>query len=140
MISKDGKGVLNDWDLSKHEKDIRVLRDHELTVSFQRRPDLRHCIDRSAQGTWQFLACLHLMRPGKLHTIQDDMESFVYVILWLGGLLYLKHNKEIDLSIIMGDVFDYSAQQHGGTDCGQLWQTCDGNGKNIYRPGLCVHQ
>lgn len=35
LIDEEGRGVLNDWDLAKHEDELKQLRKHERTV---RRP------------------------------------------------------------------------------------------------------
>ncbi|KAG6863593.1 hypothetical protein C0993_010928 [Termitomyces sp. T159_Od127] len=40
------------------------------------------------------------------HTIQDDMESFFYVMLYF-GLRYLKHNCARDVSLLLKDIFDH---------------------------------
>ncbi|KAG6895020.1 hypothetical protein C0993_010299 [Termitomyces sp. T159_Od127] len=40
------------------------------------------------------------------HTIQDDMESFFYVMLYF-GLRYLKHNCARDVSLLLKFIFDY---------------------------------
>jgi hypothetical protein len=45
------------------------------------------------------------MYPGKQHIVQDDIESFAYVVLY-HALRYLKHSALSDLRKIMIDVFD----------------------------------
>jgi len=61
------------------------------------------------QGTWPFMYAPFLMEPVKLHTIQDDIESFIYFSLYL-ALLYLKHNRVVVLEFIMGQILGLSAR------------------------------
>ncbi|KAG5649302.1 hypothetical protein H0H81_004755, partial [Sphagnurus paluster] len=88
LIHDDGRGILNDWDLAKKRDELHRSRRHEKT------------------GTWQFMSCLLLMDHHSVHTVQDDMESFVYVILYV-GLRYLEHNKSKDTLHIMSEIFDH---------------------------------
>ncbi|KAG5649497.1 hypothetical protein H0H81_003466 [Sphagnurus paluster] len=88
LIHDDGRGILNDWDLAKRRDELHTSRRHEKT------------------GTWQFMSCLLLMDHHSVHTVQDDMESFVYVLLYL-GLRYLKHKKPRETLHIMSEIFDY---------------------------------
>ncbi|KAF8066957.1 hypothetical protein FPV67DRAFT_1670421 [Lyophyllum atratum] len=76
LITDDGEGILNDWDLAKYEKDM--IEDSS------RQPE--------RAGTWQFMSCLLLKDKNKRHTIQDDIESFVYIVLY-HSMRYLPHNK-----------------------------------------------
>jgi hypothetical protein len=81
----------------------------------------------SVQGTWQFISVLLLKQPTKPHTIQDDIESFIYIILYQ-GLSHLKHNKTEQLGVIMDQVFDFNWKL-GDTYTG-------GEGKNaMFRAG-----
>ncbi|RDB29337.1 hypothetical protein Hypma_014855 [Hypsizygus marmoreus] len=80
-----GRGILNDWDLATHEHG--------------KRPRER------TKGTREFMSSQLLMDITKQHTFQDDLESFVYVVLYL-GLRYLKHNlKPHDLRFTLKYVF-----------------------------------
>ncbi|KAG5635889.1 hypothetical protein H0H81_009770, partial [Sphagnurus paluster] len=88
LIHEDGRGILNDWDLAKRRDELHTSRQHEKT------------------GTWQYMSCLLLMDHHSVHTVQDDMESFVYVILYI-GLCYLEHNKPRDTLYIMSEIFDH---------------------------------
>ncbi|KAG5634110.1 hypothetical protein H0H81_003369 [Sphagnurus paluster] len=99
LIHKDGRGILNDWDLAKKESELQQCRRHEKT------------------GTWQFMSCLLLMDHHPVHTIQDDMESFVYVVLY-HGLRYLSHNKPKKTLSIMRDIFDYEEYDVDGERTG----------------------
>ncbi|KAI0749765.1 hypothetical protein C8Q80DRAFT_1218829 [Daedaleopsis nitida] len=42
-------------------------------------------------GTWAFMSADVLTIADPTHTLRDDMESLIYVVLW-AGLHYLKHN------------------------------------------------
>ncbi|KAG6875245.1 hypothetical protein C0993_010163, partial [Termitomyces sp. T159_Od127] len=86
LIDENGRGVLNDWDLAKH-KDPGESRRHERT------------------GTWQFMSYLLLSGHHDAHTIQDDMESFFYVMLYF-GLRYLQHNYRRNIPNLLKQVFD----------------------------------
>ncbi|RDB15192.1 hypothetical protein Hypma_004781 [Hypsizygus marmoreus] len=88
MRRTGGGGILNDWDLAKKVGDD-TPRHHERT------------------GTWQFISTYNLRRHGKPHTVQDDLESFVLVVLYL-VLRYTDHNKTEagNLTTIMTEVFD----------------------------------
>ncbi|KAG6850219.1 hypothetical protein H0H93_016398 [Arthromyces matolae] len=97
LIDENGRGVLNDWDLAKHEGELKRRRRHEKT------------------GTWQFMSCLILQRHHSIHTIQDDMESFIYVMLY-HALRYLEHNlRDPPTPDILGQIFDYAILKPDGT-------------------------
>ncbi|EPQ50662.1 hypothetical protein GLOTRDRAFT_82201, partial [Gloeophyllum trabeum ATCC 11539] len=65
------EGLLNDWDLSK-DVDIQAPRQ----------------LDRT--GTWQFMSGRLLLHPSKIHEVQDDLESFLHVMIY-EGVRYLPH-------------------------------------------------
>ncbi|KAF8067994.1 kinase-like domain-containing protein, partial [Lyophyllum atratum] len=88
LIDDNGRGILNDWDLAIHVSDLGKARRHERT------------------GTWQFMSCLLLMNHHTVHTIQDDMESFVHIILY-HGLRYFRHNRTEDTLGLIQNIFDY---------------------------------
>jgi len=70
-------------------------------------------------GTWQFISTLLLRKRGKCHWLQDDLESFVLLVLY-HGLRYTRHNKITRLSYIMRQVFDESFEDDGfmlGGEC-----------------------
>ncbi|EPQ50669.1 hypothetical protein GLOTRDRAFT_19298, partial [Gloeophyllum trabeum ATCC 11539] len=56
-------GLLNDWDLSK-DIDIKEVRQADRT------------------GTWQFMSARLLAHRSKIHEVQDDLESFLHVLLY----------------------------------------------------------
>ncbi|KAG6825497.1 hypothetical protein H0H87_009403 [Tephrocybe sp. NHM501043] len=96
LIDERGRGILIDWDLAKHFKDLQSARNHEIT------------------GTWQFMSSHLLQGTHTIHTIQDDMESFIYVVLY-HGLRYLEDNGHWHSSVpaILDNIFD---SEHLGPD------------------------
>ncbi|KAG5636406.1 hypothetical protein DXG03_004796, partial [Asterophora parasitica] len=103
LIDANGRGILNDWDLAKKKSELDRRRRHERT------------------GTWEFMSYLILSNRGtdtfKAHTIQDDMESFVHVLLYY-GLRYFPHNKPHDTLQIIRDIFHYSVVNAKGVVSG----------------------
>ncbi|KAG6883396.1 hypothetical protein C0995_012354 [Termitomyces sp. Mi166 len=88
LIDENGRGILIDWDLSKREADLHRLRRHERT------------------GTWQFMSYLLVSRDHFIHTIQDDMESFIHIMLYF-ALRYLKHSSgRWNVPTILSNIFD----------------------------------
>ncbi|KAI1781620.1 hypothetical protein LXA43DRAFT_861768, partial [Ganoderma leucocontextum] len=95
------KGYLVDWDLSRDVGDGSegYLQDF--------------------QSTWQFLsasACTHNYadEPLRRHTIQDDMESMLYVVLYC-GVMYLPHKTESKrFRELLKGMFDFYALSEGG--------------------------
>ncbi|KAF8836850.1 hypothetical protein BDN67DRAFT_261607 [Paxillus ammoniavirescens] len=63
ILTKDGEGLLIDWDLAKTVDDNVARR-------------------RERMGTSQFISPMLLENPGMTHTLQDDIESFLHVLLW----------------------------------------------------------
>ncbi|KAG6886957.1 hypothetical protein C0992_001429, partial [Termitomyces sp. T32_za158] len=48
-----------------------------------------------------------LLKPHHyVHTIQDDMESFVYVMIYF-GLRYLQHSSDYDTTCLLKRIFDF---------------------------------
>ncbi|KAF5381568.1 hypothetical protein D9615_005549 [Tricholomella constricta] len=88
LIDEQGRGVLNDWDLAKKESELKRRRRHEKT------------------GTWEFMSCLLLLNHHSIHTIQDDMESFVHIMLY-HGLRYFPHTQTAIAIDLIRNVFDH---------------------------------
>ncbi|KIJ09577.1 hypothetical protein PAXINDRAFT_172454, partial [Paxillus involutus ATCC 200175] len=63
ILTDDGEGLLIDWELAK-KVDENAARRRERT------------------GTWQFMSAVLLRNPGMTHTLQDDIESFLHVLVW----------------------------------------------------------
>ncbi|CAA7269054.1 unnamed protein product [Cyclocybe aegerita] len=83
MITDADCGILSDWDMAKR-----------VGIPGQKPPDplpgARHAY---RTGTWYFMSGLLLVNPYKLHTLQDDLESFFHVILYY-SLQYFPHDKQ----------------------------------------------
>ncbi|KAJ8507348.1 hypothetical protein ONZ45_g10272 [Pleurotus djamor] len=77
LILENGKGLLNDWDLAIKIDEIKNARTAERT------------------GTWPFMSIALLGDPTKLHTVRDDLESFIWVVLFY-GLHYLESTESKD--------------------------------------------
>ncbi|KAI9444193.1 hypothetical protein H4582DRAFT_1069617 [Lactarius indigo] len=89
LITKEGSGILIDWDLSK-----KVVRDGS---GKQRQ--------HSRTGTWQFISIARLRDPSaRPHEVSDDLESFFWVLLYL--VVKCKSPGKLDLSKEMQNVFD----------------------------------
>ncbi|KAG6871965.1 hypothetical protein C0992_010030, partial [Termitomyces sp. T32_za158] len=94
LITHSG-GILNDWDMAKKETDIQSSRRHERT------------------GTWEFMSSLLLAGHHTAHTIQDDMESFVLIVLY-HALRYLPHNESESTAFIIDNVFNLQVRLPSG--------------------------
>ncbi|KAF5381634.1 hypothetical protein D9615_005544 [Tricholomella constricta] len=99
LIDEQGRGVLNDWDLAKKESELKRRRRHEET------------------GTWEFMSCLLLLNHHSIHTIQDDMESFVHIMLY-HGLRYLPHSRPITAISLIKRIFNDETVNDDGTRSG----------------------
>ncbi|KAF9551897.1 hypothetical protein CPC08DRAFT_699025 [Agrocybe pediades] len=62
LVTADGKGFLNDWDLARTLEDIESGPERSFRT-----------------GTWRFMSTDLLLAPRKFHTIHDDLESFFWV-------------------------------------------------------------
>ncbi|GLB33269.1 hypothetical protein LshimejAT787_0101530 [Lyophyllum shimeji] len=99
LIDANGNGILNDWDLAKRESEPKRVRRHERT------------------GTWHFMSCLLLLGRHSIHTIQDDMESFVCAVLY-HGVRYFPHSQPNRVGQLMKDIFEYHGRKDDGTTDG----------------------
>ncbi|KAF9456476.1 hypothetical protein BDZ94DRAFT_1241514 [Collybia nuda] len=100
MMKENGDGFLNDWDLAKC---VTVSRDAEEIPR-----------DHERTGTWQFISTPNLLKPGKVHTAQDDMESFFHLVLY-HGIKYLQHTPLRDARATMVKIFDECSIDPAGT-------------------------
>ncbi|KAH9889878.1 hypothetical protein C8Q73DRAFT_705762 [Cubamyces lactineus] len=71
-------------------------------------------LDRTRTGTWKFMSISVVNASPKPHTIRDDMESLLYVVLYC-SLLHLPHDIDDpdDLQTFIHNFFDHSAFLHG---------------------------
>ncbi|KAJ8523316.1 hypothetical protein ONZ45_g146 [Pleurotus djamor] len=81
LILANGDGLLNDWDLAISIHAIKGARTGERT------------------GTWPFMSMRLLEKPFKLHTVRDDLESFVWVALFY-GLHYIESTEGTDPNLL----------------------------------------
>ncbi|KAF8553341.1 hypothetical protein OG21DRAFT_1254751 [Imleria badia] len=100
ILTDEGSGLLIDWELAKLMKEVG-----------SRRPD--------RTGTWQFMSANLLQHPGKMHTLTDDLESFLHVLGWMmlcyvpASDRYQAHDRGIDMQ-----VFDQQYQPLGRSQLG----------------------
>ncbi|CAL1708927.1 unnamed protein product [Somion occarium] len=106
MISKSGRGILNDWD-------------HALKVNLRNTPQAYRT------GTWQFISILLLRNPMKGHCVHDDLESSFWVLLYV-SLHYFPHNLGPTFNVRFFD--ECSEEQDIGAEDGQT-RELGGNGK-----------
>ncbi|KAI0330527.1 hypothetical protein GY45DRAFT_750263 [Cubamyces sp. BRFM 1775] len=90
------KGYLVDWESSS------------------RVDDKGFSLDRTRTGTWKFMSISVVDASPIPHTIRDDMESLLYVVLYC-SLLHLPHdlNHPDDLRTFIQQFFDHSAVLEG---------------------------
>ncbi|OBZ71187.1 hypothetical protein A0H81_08659 [Grifola frondosa] len=88
------------------KKDSRIHRDISLgNIILVREPESR--------GTWQYMSCNVLLDENVIHSLPDDMESLLYVILYC-SLRWLPHN-EVSWSLkrIIRTIFHERQHLHG---------------------------
>ncbi|KZP11491.1 hypothetical protein FIBSPDRAFT_185054 [Athelia psychrophila] len=68
-------------------------------------------------GTWQFISCQLLQKPGAPHTIMDDRESALHLLTWL-VLRHVKHNLSPQATEGCLKVFDQLHVKHAGAETG----------------------
>ncbi|KAI0359649.1 hypothetical protein OH77DRAFT_1046834 [Trametes cingulata] len=94
-------GLLNDWELSKQ----RVHQEGE-----GRQPD--------RTGTWQFLSANALNDHAKTIVVQDELESFFHVLLYI-AIRFLPHNcYSASVPQLLKDYFDDYSPHVDGHRCG----------------------
>ncbi|KAI0760492.1 hypothetical protein C8Q74DRAFT_1221121 [Fomes fomentarius] len=95
-------GILTDWELSKNTMDgPTIARQPERT------------------GTWQYLSVAILLNRFKVAEIPDDLESFLYVLLYY-AIRYLRSNcKDTDVGHWIEDFFDSYGVDGGSYICGR---------------------
>ncbi|KAI0315900.1 hypothetical protein OF83DRAFT_1047161, partial [Amylostereum chailletii] len=81
VITKDGRGILIDWDLA-----IDLTKENRSALTVRSTFVLRllsALTMHGCQGTWQFISAALLEGEGKKpHQLQDDLESFVHVFIY----------------------------------------------------------
>ncbi|KZT19813.1 hypothetical protein NEOLEDRAFT_1141577 [Neolentinus lepideus HHB14362 ss-1] len=85
------KGLLIDWDLCRDRTSLEV----------------EGARLRGRTGTWQFISCKLLRNPTTRHTLQDDLESSFWVLLYACLCLLRSSLPTNDrLSRVLKDIFD----------------------------------
>ncbi len=113
------RGILADWELSKpipEDGQPHRARQPERTVSAYIKSSFHKCSSLLFQGTWQFMsaALLYFVR---LHiAVEDEIESFFYIILY-GGVRYLRSSAP-DARAFLLAFFDAYQLVNGEYRCG----------------------
>ncbi|KAI0629910.1 hypothetical protein C8Q77DRAFT_275036 [Trametes polyzona] len=90
--SEEREGYLIDWELASKKGNQRLAYDPSLS--------------------WQFVSIAVGTAMGEKHTIQDDMESLYYVVLYC-SLLFLDHSLDVgQLHATLNGLFDFSHHRH----------------------------
>ena len=113
LITEDGRGLLNDWDMCKYKGEGANPQSPAFrSVRFPEHTCYHFVYLVNFQGTWPFMSALLLRCPEKPHQVSDDVESFVHVINWL-TLRYqvISAPETIDHSLKMYD--DYRRTEAG---------------------------
>ncbi|KAI5885957.1 uncharacterized protein SCHCODRAFT_02592584 [Schizophyllum commune H4-8] len=107
---KNKRGILIDWDLcAPTPSPADIAEDPTLNLLAQL-PSRSGRPDRT--GTWLFMSSMLLKTPGKLHTVQDDLESLFWVALYM-ILLYFPCGS-IDVVPMIDRIF-YEIEADDGT-------------------------
>ncbi|KAL1753174.1 hypothetical protein FB107DRAFT_218423 [Schizophyllum commune] len=106
-----GEGILTDWDLCARmppagasDNDPTVNMMAQLPTGSGRPPD--------RTGTWAFMSSLSLGKQGKLHDVQDDLESIFWVALYI-IILYFPFDRKDAIHIIDTVINQYSFHPNG---------------------------
>ncbi|KAI0359685.1 hypothetical protein OH77DRAFT_1049762 [Trametes cingulata] len=111
-------GLLNDWELSKKVVD---------KAPQGRQPD--------RTGTWQFLSAQALSDPTKLIVVQDELESFFHVALYI-AIRFLPHNCDDDsVGRLLYHYFDAHQKTDRGHSCGEMKLASMRNGEVVFLQG-----
>ncbi|KAH9943804.1 hypothetical protein B0H21DRAFT_884192 [Amylocystis lapponica] len=100
-------GLLNDWELAKELPNPNTPEDH---VS-ARQPDRT-----DGQGTWLFLSAASLQNKYKKIILQDDLESFFHVLLYMAIQFFPSNCQNVDQFIRR--FFEASRMHQGEYICG----------------------
>ncbi|KAJ8475424.1 hypothetical protein ONZ45_g15614 [Pleurotus djamor] len=116
LIIDGGRGMLSDWDLAKEVSKLGdVGRTHDRT------------------GTWAFMSVQLSKQPSKVHTVQDDIESFFWVVVY-HAIRYSLHD-QADVSTLIRKLFDEcfmdGPQATGGTQKSMLINESNLDGRRL---------
>ncbi|KAF9553271.1 hypothetical protein CPC08DRAFT_645832 [Agrocybe pediades] len=88
LVLPDGTGFLNDWDQARTVEAIESGPHRDLPT-----------------GTWRFMSSSLLAAPAKFHMLQDDIESFFWVTVFI-SLCFLPNSWTSKVKVVMEAVFD----------------------------------
>jgi hypothetical protein len=117
IIDSDGKGWLIDWDLSKpvllsaqtpRRATRTVSNDYLFPIRIRANPEY------GFQGTWQFMSSRLINQPGVQHDFRDDLESSLYVLLWV-VLMYSEVSDRDQVPLFLASVLDPQSYNNKGS-------------------------
>ncbi|KAJ3506913.1 hypothetical protein NLJ89_g6598 [Agrocybe chaxingu] len=111
LMSNEGEGILNDWDLAK-----RISTEIANPERWAKMSGEEQEADKAKiKGTWYFMSNYALRFPGKIVDLFDDLESFFWVTLFF-TIQYLPCNKSKEqLADLIRDVFaQVTTDRHTG--------------------------
>ncbi|KAG1878998.1 hypothetical protein F4604DRAFT_1923685 [Suillus subluteus] len=94
IVVFEGVGILIDWDLAKL-----------ITIQGPRQ--------RNRTGTWQFMSAYLTAQIHAVHTVADDLESSLYVLLWTALKFTVTTLDIVDRTLLMTQVFDGGSSKEG---------------------------
>ncbi|KAF9542748.1 hypothetical protein CPC08DRAFT_650092 [Agrocybe pediades] len=112
LVDTDGKGFLNDWDLARAIEAIETGPERTFRA-----------------GTWRFMSACLVGRPDKVHTLQDDIESFFWVVAYT-IIRFLYSSYTSDLTTVIKVIFDEYRS-------GSVGRRIGGLGKLSHLSGFC---
>ncbi|CAA7269097.1 unnamed protein product [Cyclocybe aegerita] len=96
MLDETGRGILNDWDMAKGSRasEGAVFPQDDLALNSYR------------TGMWYFLSARLLKNPLKIHSVQDDLESFFFLVLYY-SIRYIPNDQGIqELKELHAELFE----------------------------------
>ncbi|KAG2088560.1 uncharacterized protein F5147DRAFT_658678 [Suillus discolor] len=96
VVIHKGKGILIDWDLSKL---ISIKGARQVTRT----------------GTWQFMSAHLVQNRDARHDVEDDLESSLYVVLWIALMYTETHLTPPVRSLLVKDVFEVNELEGVGS-------------------------
>ncbi|KAH9943851.1 hypothetical protein B0H21DRAFT_864972 [Amylocystis lapponica] len=113
-------GLLNDWEISKKIPNIDAPQD-EASPGCQ--PD--------RMGTWPFLSAMSLINKHKKIVLQDDLESFFHVLLYM-AIKFIPSNCD-DIGSFIERFFEAAIRHKGEYVCGSDKMNAMQNGRITVR-------
>jgi hypothetical protein len=117
LIGQNGKALLIDWELSKHEAaenkpSGRKWRTVRIDMILSNDSNTNH--KSTLQGTWKFMSIALLVSNRKVHEVRDDLESFLWLLYYM-LLRFTESNLScMNLKDEMAQIFDAYVLQDDG--------------------------